>query len=291
MDFFLQFLFSGLTRGSIYALVGIGFAIVYNSSHVINFAQGEFVMLGGMITAFLAVTAAILPLPLAIPVAIALVAAVGLALQRFAVAPARGASVVAVIIITIGGSIFLRGGVEVFSKNDFVVPRFSAIETITIGGAALQTQTLWVLGGLALIVVGLKWFFDFTRLGKAMIATSHNRLAAQLVGIDVGRMVLLSFGLSAALGAVAGILTAPITITRYDVGIMLGLKGFAAAILGGLGNPFGAVAGGLALGIAEAMTGGYLSSQYQDAVAFVIMLAVLFVRPAGLFGRAGAERV
>ena len=291
MDFFLQFLFSGLTRGSIYALVGIGFAIVYNASHVINFAQGEFVMLGGMTTAFLAVTAAILPLPLAIPVAIALVGAIGLALQRFAVAPARGASVVAVIIITIGASIFLRGGVEVFSKNDFVVPRFSATETITIGGAALQTQTLWVLGGLALIVAGLKWFFDFTRLGKAMLATSHNRLAAELVGIDVGRMVLLSFGLSAALGAVAGILTAPITITRYDVGIMLGLKGFAAAILGGLGNPFGAVAGGLALGIAEAMAGGYLSSQYQDVVAFVVILAVLFVRPSGLFGGAPADRV
>jgi branched-chain amino acid transport system permease protein len=292
VDFFLQFLFSGLTRGSIYALVGIGFAIVYNASHVINFAQGEFVMLGGMLTAAAIGPALGLPLWLAVPLAIAATAAIGLALQRFAVAPARGASVVAVIIITIGASIFLRGAVEVgLGKNDFVVPRFSASETLTVGGAALQTQTLWVLAGLAAVVAALKWFFDRTRLGKAMLATSHNRLAAELVGIDVGRMVLLAFGLSAALGGLAGVLTAPITITRYDVGIALGLKGFAAAILGGLGNPYGAVAGGLALGIAEAMAGGYLSSAYQDAAAFLILLAVLFVRPAGLFGRAGAERV
>jgi len=292
MDFFLQFLFSGLTRGSIYALVGIGFAIIYNASHVINFAQGEFVMLGGMLTAAAIAPSLGLPLALAIPLAILATAAIGLALQRFAVAPARGASVVAVIIITIGASIFLRGAVEVaLGKNDFVVPRFTERETIVVGGAALQTQTLWVLAGLAAIVVGLRFFFDRTRLGKAMLATSHNRLAAQLVGIDVGRMVLLSFGLSAALGALAGALTAPITITRYDVGIMLGLKGFAAAILGGLGNPFGAVAGGLVLGIAEAMAGGYGPSAYQDVVAFVIILAVLFARPSGLFGRAGADRV
>jgi branched-chain amino acid transport system permease protein len=292
VEFFLQFLFSGLTRGSIYALVGIGFAIVFNASRVINFAQGEFVMLGGMLTAAALGPRLALPLALAAPLAIVATAAVGLALQRFAVAPARGAGVVAVVIITIGASIFLRGAVEVLlGKNDFTVPRFSAAETLTLGGAALQTQTLWVLGGLAAVVAGLKWFFDATRLGKAMLAAAHNPLAAALVGIDVGRMVLLAFGLSAALGALAGALTAPITITRYDVGIALGLKGFAAAILGGLGNPFGAVAGGLALGIAEAMAGGYVSSAYQDAVAFLILLAVLFVRPSGLFGRAGAERV
>jgi branched-chain amino acid transport system permease protein len=296
VDEFLQFLFSGLTRGSIYALVGIGFAMIYNASHVINFAQGEFVMLGGMVTVYLALTAGIMPVVVAIPVAIAVTALVGLGLQKFAIEPAQsrpgGASVVTIIIITIGASIFVRGVVEVsLGKRDFVLPSFSGNEPIDVFGATLTPQSLWIFGVLAVVVTALKWFFDRTRLGKAMLATSHNRLAAQLVGIDVRTTLLVSFGVAAALGALAGVLTAPITLTRYDVGIMLGLKGFAAAILGGIGNPFGAVAGGLTLGIAEAMAGGYVSSAYQDAVAFVIILAVLFFRPTGLFGGPGVERV
>jgi len=291
LDEFLQFLFSGLTRGSIYAIVGIGFAIVYNASHVINFAQGEFVMIGGM--AAVAITTKLgLPLAAAIPLSVALAALVGVALEKFAIEPARGASVVAIIIITIGASIFIRGGVEVLvGKRDHSLPAFSGDEPIRIAGATLQPQSLWVVGALVVIVLGLRWFFGATRTGKAMLATSHNRLAAQLVGIEVRHVLLASFALAAALGALAGILTAPITLTRYDIGIMLGLKGFCAAILGGLGSPYGAVAGGLALGMAEAMTGGYVSSGYQDAVAFAIILCVLFVRPQGLFGRAGTERV
>ncbi|MFM8799004.1 MAG: branched-chain amino acid ABC transporter permease [Tagaea sp.] len=291
MDEFLQFLFSGLTRGSIYALVGIGFAIIYNASHVINFAQGEFVMIGGMAAVFITANAG-LPLIAAIPLALAIAGVAGVALERFAVAPARGASVVTLIIITIGASIFLRGVVEVaIGKRDYALPAFSGDTPIRIGGATLHPQSLWILGTLAVVVLALKWFFERTRPGKAMLATSHNRLAAQLAGIETRHVMLTAFALSAMLGALAGLLTAPITLTRFDIGIMLGLKGFCAAILGGLGSPYGAVAGGLALGLAEAMTGGYVSSAYQDAVAFAIILAVLFVRPQGLFGRAGTERV
>jgi len=288
---FLQFLFSGLTVGAIYAMVGIGFAIIYNASQVINFAQGEFVMIGGMATAALTANGA-LPLALAIPLAIAIAAIAGLALQRFAVEPARGASVVTVIIITIGASILMRGVAEVvLGKNDRTLPPFSGDEPLHIAGATLLPQSLWVIGALVVVAAGLKLFFDRTRVGKAMLATSHNRLAAQLVGIDVRRIMLLGFALSAALGALAGLLTAPITLTRYDVGIMLGLKGFCAAILGGLGSAYGALAGGLLLGIVEQMSAGYLSSAYKDAVAFVIILAVLFVRPSGLFGAQHGERV
>lgn len=291
MDEFLQFLFSGLTRGSIYALVGIGFAIIYNASHVINFAQGEFVMIGGMAAVFITANAG-LPLIAAIPLALLIAAIVGVALEKFAVEPARGASVVTLIIITIGASIFLRGVVEVFiGKRDYALPAFSGDTPIHIGGATLHPQSLWIMGTLIAVVAALKWFFDHTRLGKAMLATSHNRLAAQLVGIEIRHILLAAFALSAMLGALAGLLTAPITLTRFDIGIMLGLKGFCAAILGGLGSPYGAIAGGLALGLAEAMTGGYISSAYQDAVAFGIILAVLFVRPQGLFGRGGTERV
>jgi branched-chain amino acid transport system permease protein len=291
VDEFLQFLFSGLTRGSIYAMVGIGFAIVYNASHVINFAQGEFVMIGGMAAVFVTANAG-LPLIVAIPVALSIAAIVGVLLEKFAVEPARGASVVTLIIITIGASIFIRGAVEVFiGKRDYALPAFSGDAPIHVGGATLHPQSLWIMGALIAVTIGLKLFFDFTRLGKAMIATSHNRLAAQLAGIEVRHIMLAAFALSAMLGALAGLLTAPITLTRFDIGIMLGLKGFCAAILGGLGSPYGAVAGGLALGLAEAMTGGYVSSAYQDAVAFAIILAVLFVRPQGLFGRGQTERV
>ena len=287
---FLQFLFSGITVGAIYALVGLGFSIIYNASHVINFAQGEFVMLGGMGTVSLMLAG--LPMYVAIPLAVCLVVAVGLLLEKFAVEPARNAGVITLIIITIGASILIRGVVEVVLGKDYHrLPPFTGETPIIIGGAVLQPQGLWVIGALVVVVAVLRWFFEHTRLGKAILATSYNPLAAQLVGIDVRTILLVSFGLSAALGALAGILTAPITLTKYDVGIMLGLKGFAAAILGGLGSSYGAVAGGLALGIIEAMSAGYISSAYKDAVAFVIILGVLFFMPSGLFGTKRTERV
>ena len=201
-------------------------------------------------------------------------------------------SVATVIIITIGASIFIRGVAEVIlGKNDRALTSFSGDEPLRIGAETLLPQSLWVLGALVVVAIGLKLFFDRTRVGKAMLATAQNRLAAQLVGIEVNRIMLLSFGLSAALGALAGLLTAPITLTRYDVGIMLGLKGFCAAILGGLGSAWGALIGGLRLGLGEQMSAGYFSSAYKDAVAFVIILGVLFVRPSGLFGARGTDRV
>jgi branched-chain amino acid transport system permease protein len=287
---FMQYLLTGLTVGAIYALVALGFSIIFNASHVINFAQGEFVMIGGMATVSLTGTG--LPYMLAIPLAVVAAALVGLALEKFAVEPARDASVVTLIIITIGASIFLRGlAMLVWDKNLHALKPFTGDAPISVAGATILPQSLWVLGVTLAIVLALSWFFGRTLLGKAMLATSHNRLAAQLVGINVRMILFVSFGLSAALGAIAGILIAPITTTSYDVGVMLGLKGFAAAILGGLGSGIGAVIGGLVLGIAETMSAGYLSSAYKDAIAFVIILAVLFFMPSGLFGKRGGERV
>jgi branched-chain amino acid transport system permease protein len=286
----MQYLLTGLTVGAIYALVALGFSIIFNASQVINFAQGEFVMIGGMATVSLTGTG--LPYMLAVPLAVVASALVGLALEKFAVEPARGASVVTLIIITIGASIFLRGlAMLVWDKKLHALKPFTGDAPISVAGATILPQSLWVLGVTLAIVLALSWFFSRTLLGKAMLATSHNRLAAQLVGINVRMVLFLSFGLSAALGAIAGILIAPITLTSYDVGVMLGLKGFAAAILGGLGSGIGAVIGGLALGIAETMSAGYLSSAYKDAIAFVIILAVLFFMPSGLFGKRGGERV
>ena len=287
---FFQFLASGLTVGSIYALVGLGFAIIYNASTVINFAQGEFVMIGGMATVWLLGQG--LPMWIAIPIAIFGTALVGVLLEKFAVEPAKDASVVSLIIITIGASIFLRGLAQLlWGKGFHRLPSFSGDTPVHILGASIQPQSLWVMGLTVLIVLCLRWFFGSTLFGKAMLGTSYNPLAAQLVGIDTKLILVSSFALSAALGAVAGIMIAPITLTYYNAGVSLGLKGFAAAILGGLGSGMGAVVGGLLLGVIEAMSAGYLSSAYKEAVAFVVILGVLFFLPNGLFGKRSTERV
>jgi branched-chain amino acid transport system permease protein len=211
---------------------------------------------------------------------------------KFAVAPARGASVVTLIIITIGAAILLRGlATLVWDKRIHTLPAFSGNEPIMLGGATLAPQSLWVIGVAALVVAALWGFFNRTLTGKAILAVSHNRLAAQLMGISVRRVLLVSFALSAALGALAGILIAPITFTSWDVGVMLGLKGFAAAILGGMGSGPGAVLGGLTLGLLESLGAGYVSSAYKDAIAFVVMLVVLVLLPGGLLGARATERV
>ncbi len=286
----LQFVFSGLTVGAIYALVALGFTLIYNASDIINFAQGEFVMLGGMTTVFAALAG--VPLPLAMLIAVIATTGVGLALHRFAIEPARGASPVVLIMITIGASVFLRGVAQiVFDKRFHSLPPLFGADAIQFGGAAILPQSFVVLVGAAVIVVLLWLFVERTLLGKAVIATAANRLAARLIGIDTRRIVDFSFAVSAAIGAVAGILVTPITLTSYDVGTLLALKGFAAAMLGGIGSPLGAVVGGLLIGMIEALCAGYISSSYKDAAAFLIILVVLVAMPQGLFGRVKVDRV
>ena len=286
----LQVVFSGVTVGATYALAALGFTLIYNASGVINFAQGEFIMLGGMLALMLIQVG--VPLPLAIVLAVLITALVGILVEKAAIEPAGDAEVGTLIIITIGASLAIRGLAQVFfGKSAHALPAFSGETPIPVLGAALLPQSLWVLGVTAAIVAALTWFFGRTLTGKAMLATAHNKLAAQLVGINTRFILMLSYGLAAALGAAGGILVAPITYTSYDVGIMLGLKGFVAATLGGLGSGVGAVAGGLALGIVESVTAGYISSAYKDATAFVLILFVLFLLPQGLFGKENPDRV
>jgi len=290
MPEFVQFLVSGLTVGAVYALVALGFTLVYNASDVVNFAQGEFVMLGGMVTVF--ASAAGIPLPLAALLAVVVSVVVGLLLYWLAIEPARDASPVTLIIITIGASILLRGAAQIlFDKQFHKLPSISGDTPVNLLGAAIQPQSFWVLGGTAVIVILLYVFLERTVLGKAVLATAANKLAARLVGINTTTVMALAFGGSAAIGAVAGVLITPITLTSYDVGTLLALKGFAAAMLGGMGNPLGAVAGGLLLGLLEAFWVGYISSTYKDAFAFIVILLVLFAMPQGLFGRRTVERV
>lgn len=287
---FLQFTFSGLTVGAVYALVALGFTLIYNASSVVNFAQGEFVMLGGMVTVF--AYAAGVPLPLAALLAIIAAIALGLALHRFAIEPARGASPVTLIIITIGASIMLRGLAEiVFDKRFHKLPSIFGDDPIKVGGASILPQSIVVFIGAVLVVIALWIFLERTLFGKAVLATAANKLAASLSGINTDGIVGFSFGVSGAIGALAGILITPITLTSYDAGALFALKGFAAAMLGGMGNPAGAIVGGLIIGLIEAWGAGYVSSAYKDAAAFLVIIAVLFAMPQGLFGKAGVERV
>ena len=287
---YLQFLLSGLTMGSTYGLTALGFTIIFNTTGVVNFAQGEFVMLGGMLAvSFMAMG---LPLPLAILLAVACVTLIGACMERLTIRPVQDAPVINLIIVTIGVSIFVRGLVQItLGKDTHSLPAFSGVEPIAFLGAALQPQSLWVLAITCGLLLGLRHFCSHSSWGKAMLACAFDRKAAFLAGVPVRRMVLMSFMISAAVGSIGGVILAPMTMTSYDVGIMLGLKGFAAAVLGGLGNPFGAALGGLILGVLEAFGAGLVSSAYKDAFTFVILLVLLFCKPSGLFGRKGFERV
>ena len=287
----LQFLFSGLMVGAIYALVALGLNVVFNATGAVNFAQGEFSMLGGMLGAAM-LSATGLPLALVFASTVVAVTAIGVGMERLIVRPVRHADVLNLIILTIGASILIKGGVMVtLGKNAAGLPAFTGERPFQILGATFVPQALWILGVAAAIVVALHFFFDRTLLGRAMRAVASDREAARLMGIDVGRIVMLSFALAAAVGAIGGLIVTPVTLTIYDAGTMLGLKGFAAAVTGGLGNTFGGIAGGLVLGLLEAFGGGLIGSEFKDVAAFVLLLLLLFLRPRGLFARGESERV
>lgn len=279
-----QYLITGITVGSIYAMVAVGFNIIYNVTEIINFAQGEFVMLGGLIMVFFHVVLR-LPLIMAFPATVILVTLMGILIDRLAISPIRQPSVLTLIIATIAASILIKGAAMfIWGKDPYDLPAFSGRNPISLFGAVIQPQYLWVIGFLVVIVIVLSIFFDRTIIGKAMSACADNPNAASLVGINVKQMILLSFALSAAIGAVAGITVTPISLMEYDRGAMLAVKGFGAAILGGLGSFPGAILGGLIMGTIESLGAGLISSGYKDAFALVVLLIVLFFRPSGILG-------
>ncbi|HFC46270.1 MAG TPA: branched-chain amino acid ABC transporter permease [Dissulfuribacter thermophilus] len=290
LDQLIQFLITGITIGAIYALVGLGFSLIYNASDVVNFAQGEFVMIGAMSAIF--IHGAGVPYFVAILIAIFISMFVGVALEKLAIEQARNATVVTTIIITIGASIFLRGAaLLIWGKEIYGFPSISGDDPIKVGNITILPQSLWIMACTALFVFLLRYFFQKTLTGKAILACSFNKKAAYLMGIEVKHMLALAYGISGLLGGIAGVLITPITYMTYGAGVMLGLKGFCASILGGMGNSMGAVIGGLILGIVESLGAGFISSGYKDAISFFIILLVLFFRPAGLFGKTGVERV
>ncbi|GAB4246297.1 MAG: branched-chain amino acid ABC transporter permease [Thermoleophilia bacterium] len=292
-DQFLQYVASGLTNGSVYALTALGFTLIYNATEIINFAQGEFVMLGGLSAISLHEVGA--PLPLAFTGAVLLVMVVGMLFELSAIRPLLRAGALAQIIVTVGASLAFRtAAMLIWGRDARPLPPFSGDTPVRVLGATVNRQTLWVFGLTVLIVVTLQFFYRRTLVGKAVRACSINPTAARLMGVSYSRVVLLSFAVSAAVSAAGGVMITPASFMSYSSGAMIGLKGFAAAILGGLGNPVGAVMGGLALGVVEALSVGLLpggSSGYRDGVAFLILLLVLFVRPQGLLGGRVVEKV
>ena len=280
----VQYILSGITAGSIYAVVAIGFNIIYNTTGIINFAQGEFLVLGAMTAVSLA---AVLPLPVAILLAVVITMLVGVAIDFAFIKWLRRPSVLRLVIITIGVSILIREAMlHIWDEKVRALRYFtgSEVSSVRLLGAYISPQVLWVLGTSAVVVVGLNLFFKFTLVGRAMRACADNRTAARLCGIPARRMVTVSFMVSAAIGALAGCVISPLTQTQYDMGAPLAIKGFTVAILGGLGNSTAAVAAGLILGLLEAFAISILPLSYIDAVSIAVLLIVLFFRPSGLFG-------
>jgi len=287
MDFLAyipQLLSSGITIGAIYALVALGFVTIARASQIINFAQGEFVMLGGVITFFL-LNVVNFPYPLAALVAILMVTLIGFLMHVSVVYPLRNASILILIMATLGSSIFLSNTSGlIFGTLPKALPPFSGEHPLQIGGVSVLPQSLWVLGFTFLLLIFLYLLSHRTLLGKAMEASSTDPLGADLLGISRNLMVFFAFGVSAGVGATAGILITPIFFTSYSSGTLLGLKGFIAAVLGGWGKNSGAILGGFALGIVESLSLAFIPSGYKDAVAFIILLLILYFRPKGILG-------
>lgn len=290
MQEILQYLFSGITNGAIYAVIAVGFSMLYSSTELINFAHGEFVMLGALSMATL--TAGFgWPLVPAFILTVAAVGSAGLVFERLAIRPVKQPDHIVLIIITVGASIFLRGfGMLIWGKDSYSMQPFSDHPPIDIAGAKLLAQSIWILVIVIALTAFLHLFYRRTLTGKAMTACAVSKKAAWIVGIPTKWMVLLAFGLATAMGAAAGAIIAPITMSSYDMGTVLGLKGFCAAMLGGLGSLWGAILGGFLLGILESLGVGFVSSGLKDATAFVLLLLVLYVRPQGIIGSKEVKR-
>ncbi|EKS42246.1 branched-chain amino acid ABC transporter permease [Afipia broomeae] len=279
-----QFLAGGLAIGAVYGLIGVGFSLIYSTSKVINFAQGEFVVYGGLATVSL--TLFDIPASVALPLSLAASIVMGGALQGLLSTARKGSNELTYIMTTIGVAIALQGLAHQIWGTDYKTYALYPQGAIKVLGASVNYATITILVMTALVCVAL-WVFLFrSMIGKAMRACANDSRAARTVGIRPRRMVLLAYLASAAIGGLAGMLITPSQMMSYDNGVILAIKGFTAAIVGGLANPFGAVIGGLVLGLLEGLGVGLISSDLQNAYAFLTLLVILLVRPQGLFGRA-----
>jgi len=285
----LQLLFAGLSQGAVYALIAIGFVAVFTVSGVINLAQGEFAALAGLVA--ISARASGLPLLAAVLIAVLTVAVVAVVMERLTIAPVKRMTTLVSLILTLGVSTALKALMLLVYGPDAEGLEAITPGALTLAGVSIRYQDLWILLAAALVSLAVYWFYDRTLTGKALRACAEQPVAARLVGISLGRASLLSFLIAGSVGAVAGVLASPVYFTSWESGLILGLKGFVAATLGGLVSVRGAVLGGLVLGILETLTAGYISTGLRDAVAFLLLIVVLVVRPSGIFGRHAEARV
>ena len=278
-----QTVFAGVANGALYAFIGLGFGLINRSTGIINFAQGEFAMLGAMLTGVFAGYG--IPLGVCVLLAVLACGAVSWIFYTFALRHADKATMSQLIIMTIGLSILVRGAVtSAWGSDPIAVPAFTGSRPFNVFGVSILPQALWLIGALV-AVTGLMWlFFQRTVVGLALRAGAANPLGAAFVGIDHKRLGAYSFVFAGLLGGLGGAIWAPIAFAQVDIGIALGLKGFTAAALGGFGTAFGPIAGGILFGLVESMTAGFVSSAYQDAISYGLLLLVLIVRPQGLLG-------
>jgi branched-chain amino acid transport system permease protein len=288
LELLAQSVASGIAIGCVYGLIGIGFCVIYNGSGIVNFAQGAFVMLGGMLT-YVAMKSYGIPLPIAAALAIVLVSILGIGLERIVVRPLwnRQSTIFIMILATLAAQIVVeRATLIALGDQPRTLPMFTDFPPVRLAGIAISYQFLWIFGCSALAIIGLGWFFASTTTGKAMRACSIDRDAAALQGIPVSRMLALSFAISAALGALAGVLVTPTQYTAFNVGIPYAISGFIAAIVGGFGRPLGALVGGIVLGVAQALAILFLGAAFKNVAALSILLLFMFFRPTGLLGAA-----
>jgi len=300
MDYFIDLFFSGLTRGSIYALIALGYTMVYGIIGLINFAHGEIYMIGAFTAFIIATVLSILGFPLlAIFVIAALAAAVwssayGLTVEKLAYKPLRNAPRLSPLISAIGMSIFLQNYVLLAQTSDFMpfpqlIPDFAFMDPIA---GVIGSSDLVILLTTAVVMVILTWLIKFTRIGKAMRATAQDRKMAMLVGINVNNVISATFIIGSALAAIGGLLIAShVGQINFFIGFIAGIKAFTAAVLGGIGSIPGAVLGSFILGLTEAFATGYVSSDYEDVFAFSLLVLILIFRPAGLLGKATIDKV
>ena len=276
--------------GSIYALVALGFVLIFNAVNVVNFAQGEFAMVPAFVTVWL-MSSLNIPFALTCVIAVIFMGVFGIVFQRIAYYPLRHRSFLPVVISTIGVGIFLKNGAQIiFGAEPLSMPRPTSATALKMLGVFVDPQYVVVIL-CTLALLGFQYFFfEKTMLGKKMLATAQDKEMARLLGIPVAKMIAITFAYSSILGAAAGILVGPIFFVTKDMGAMLGLKAFCSAILGGLGSVPGAITGGIFLGVIEVFASYYISSAYRDAFAFIILILVLLLRPQGFFGEKIAEK-
>ena len=278
---FAQFTLSGLTTGCVYALVALGFVLCANVSGIVNFAQGEYVMVGGIVAAGLAAIS--VPLYVALPAAVIGGAVLGLLQERLTVAPIRRAPMFLQATVALGVAVLIRSvALVVWGKDPYGMPGFLGDDVFEVLGAYLPRQALFVWGATAAFLGATFWLLKYTELGRAIRAVAINPRAATLMGIRTARVSLLVFAASGAAGALAGIVIAPITSASWDSGLEFGVKGFTGAIIGGFRSPFWATIAALGLGILESLAAGYVSSEAKDIVTYGALLAYLMIR-GGVF--------